>query len=506
MGHRLLAVLWKLCMMLGVAMSLAACSAGGTDTGTSLYNGGTDSGTDTGGTTSGSYTVKLAVYASGTAVSTFTSTATVQIKATVKDSSGKAAGGVLVSFSDSPALLTYNPGAATALTDTDGVATIDATPSAAGASILTASVTPSKTTYTGTTSVTITTASTVATEPAAINFIEATPSTSSIVIKGAGGNGRTEVALLKFQAVDNTGTPVSDATLNFAVSPASAATLSATSGKTDSSGYITIAIQSGSTAASVVVVATSSTNSAVSGKSDTVNITTGSITQAGFGIYAMKYNLDGTLIGDKTSLTAYLTDGNGNPVADGVAVTFTSDYNIVGTSSRGGCTTSNGQCTVPFLVGPPNGSLSTIVATANDGASTISSTLQINVASAPRLYASSGAASPIARYTMSSCTDMVTLYVKDFYTGRSAAAGTVVSIVLKTPADVGATIPAGATVLDSLDFSPTPLMLALDATASTTVPCKAGGTVKPAGYLLLNLKTPAGQMVYPQTIALSYPQ
>jgi hypothetical protein len=358
--------------LLGMTLGLVACGGGGGDAGTSAF-----------GTASGSYSVSVAVYASGTAVTSVSAASTVQAKATVKDSSGKAVEGALVTFTDSQGLLGYSPAAATALTGSDGVASIDITPSAAGATLLSATTTLSETDYSGTQALAITASATEASVPAAINFISVSPASQSIVIKGAGGNGRVETAILKFQVLDATGAAVSGTSVTFSASPADAVTLNVSSAQTDSSGYVSTTVQSGTVATSVVITATSVSNSAVTGKSDTLSISTGSIYQGGFGIFAKKYNLDGTLVGDSTTLTAYLTDSNGNPVADGVAVSFTTDYGSVGTADSGACTTANGECTVTFAVKPPFGEgLATVVATANDGTDSLSSSLQINMAGA----------------------------------------------------------------------------------------------------------------------------
>ncbi|MEO6352163.1 MAG: hypothetical protein ABIO19_00325, partial [Burkholderiaceae bacterium] len=55
----------------------------------------------------------------------------------------------------------------------------------------------------------------VASAPVAINFVAAVPADKSIVIKGAGGNGRTESALLTFMVVDKANVGVSDIKVNF---------------------------------------------------------------------------------------------------------------------------------------------------------------------------------------------------------------------------------------------------------------------------------------------------
>lgn len=497
---------WILALVLGLC--LGACGGGGSDAGTSVFESD-----DSSSSASASYAVAVAVQVNGTVVTSLAVSATAQLRATVTDAEGEPVAGVLVSFTDSLGLLGYSPAAATALTGTDGVASLDISPTATGATQVSATVSISDTDYESSTAIAITAAATEASVPAAIGFVSVTPSSQSIVIRGAGGNGRVETAILKFQVLDTTGAAVSGATINFSASPADAVTLNVTSAPTDSSGYVSTTVQSGSMATTVVITATSATVPTVSGKSDTLSISTGSIYQAGFGIYADTYNLDGTLVGDSTPLTAYLTDSNGNPVADGVAVSFTTDYGSVGSSSSGACTTSDGVCTVSFVVKPPFGNgLATVVATANDGSDSISSSLQINMAGVPGgLAAYTDAAAitngtaPLTSYAMSGCAASLDLYLMDA-SGRSAAAGTAVAVASIFPSDIAAAIAYGNTVLDSPRFTPTLFTLEIDTTDSELAPCNPSGTVREAGYVRLSFTTPASGRVYSQRIMLSYPQ
>jgi len=218
-------------------------------------------------------------------------------------------------------------------------------------------------------------------------------------------------------------------------------------------------------------------------------------------------------VGDSTTLTAYLTDANGNPVADGVAVSFTTNYGSVASSDVGGCTTSNGTCTVTFKVAPPFGDgLATVVATANDGSDTINSSLQINMAGVSGGLAAysdpAGVANgiePLTSWTLSTCADTLDLYLMDA-AGRSAAADTKIAVANQVPTDLTTGISNGATVLDSANFAPTQFTLSVDATASTLKPCKAGGTTALAGYVRLSFTTLASGTVYSQRISLYYPQ
>ena len=207
---------------------LVACGGGGGDPGTSGSGGGT-------GGTANNGTVTVQAYSRVTgadvAVNNFASSdPTVRARATVKDPSGNAISNVIVTFSESgPGLLAFMPGSATALTNSAGVAEIDlkaATVTSQGATQLVA--TTAVTSKTGT-EVSLVGRQNVAISggvvqnpqaaASAINFTNVAPSDKSIVIAGAGGNGRSEVALLTFTVVDSSGSPLQDVVVDFTAVP-----------------------------------------------------------------------------------------------------------------------------------------------------------------------------------------------------------------------------------------------------------------------------------------------
>ena len=104
---------------------VVACGGGGGSSGTSPFGSGSGgtSGTGTSGTTAGKPTVLVSI--STTSVS---ATAPATVRATVRDGTGAALDGQVVGFSTSGGLGTFN--VATALTDLNGVATVQLSPAA----------------------------------------------------------------------------------------------------------------------------------------------------------------------------------------------------------------------------------------------------------------------------------------------------------------------------------------------------------------------------------------
>lgn len=429
---------------------LVACGGGGGDPGTSGSGGGT-------GGTANNGTVTVQAYSRVTgadvAVNNFASSdPTVRARATVKDPSGNAISNVIVTFSESgPGLLAFMPGSATALTNSAGVAEIDlkaATVTSQGATQLVA--TTAVTSKTGT-EVSLVGRQNVAISggvvqnpqaaASAINFTNVAPSDKSIVIAGAGGNGRSEVALLTFTVVDSSGSPLQGVVVDFTAVPADSVTLNAPSGTTNASGQVTATVNSKSSPTSVIIKAAVHGRSSISTQSDTLTVTTGVATQLGFDLSASKYNLDSDLSGDSSILTVRIVDANGNPVADGVPVVAVTNFGSVGTSGRGGCTTVNGACTVEYRVQnprPTDGTPVSVVFSTQTGQGTqISDTLPLWVNSVNELGLYTPPTPPAA---LASPTTELTLKVNDAATCKFDS----VNLLLGTPAGFAA--PAGTTI------------------------------------------------------------
>jgi protocatechuate 3,4-dioxygenase beta subunit len=203
----------------------------------------------------------------------------------------------------------------------------------------------------------VTTQLTIAAPAAAsVQFEQATPTNQSIVIKGQGGNGRTETASLKYKVVDIFNNPLAGAAVDF-TSSTTAVTINKASDTTDQNGEVITTVNSGTTPTSFRIKAALHTNPAVFTLSDSIVVTTGQPVQQAFSLSAGKYQLDSSIESSPstpaTNINVMIADVNGNPVPDGTPVVFQTNIGSIGSSSRGGCITTNGGCTVDFRMQDP---------------------------------------------------------------------------------------------------------------------------------------------------------
>jgi hypothetical protein len=232
---------------------------------------------------------------------------------------------------------------------------------------------------------------------ASVQFVSATPSDKSIVIRGQGGNGRTETATLTFKVVDIFGNPLAGKQVDFTPST-TAVTVNKTSDTTDATGSVVTTVNSGSTPTSFRVLATlpgtaSGNNSNIATYSDSIVVTTGLPAQRAFSLSSGAFNVEGWSIDNSnaTNVTVMLADVFGNPVPDGTPVVFQTNMGAIGSADKGGCNTVNGICSVAFRTQSPRtatpGSpatpcnaqapdstrpgLSTICASSTDGTNTV---------------------------------------------------------------------------------------------------------------------------------------
>ncbi len=506
-----------------VAVSLLAglvsCGGGGGSSGDSVFGSGGSgsSGSDSGSSTSSdaAYAVAVEVQRSSSATTSISSTESVQAVATVTTKAGAPVAGVIVTFAESTGLLTFSPSSATALTDSAGKASVDVTGasvSSTGATSISAAATVSGSDYSGARAIQVTTGSVATVTPKAINFKSVVPSGTAIVIKGAGGNGRTESAILTFEVVDENNSPIKGAVVNFSVTPASLVTLNTTTATSNSAGLVTTTVQSGSSPGSVVVTAVAAANSSASAPSDTLLVSTGVAVAGGFEIVAKKYNLDGQLTGDSTTLTAYVVDANGNPVADGQAVSFTTDYGAVASSTLGGCTTSNGTCTVDFRVQNPRGDgLATVVATLNNGTTTLSDALFINMAGATggayTAFLDAAGAQTASTLTLSgTCKQAFELWLGDADKLRAPSVGTTI-VAGSSSNGITPSITSGSPVADQLasGFPPVGFTVKIEVSTSEAAPvCVAAGAGTASGFANLIYKS-SGGVSHSQRFRIVYP-
>jgi hypothetical protein len=196
-----------------------------------------------------------------------------------------------------------------------------------------------------------------------VQFVEAIPTDKSIVIRGQGGNNRTETATLRFRVFDVFNQPLAGKKVNFSVVPSGAVALNKLTDSTDQNGEVITTVNSLDTATTFRVQAllpeTATAGRAdISTTSDSIVVTTGLPVQRAFTLVVTQGNVDGWDYSSGTTVpaatvTVLLADAFGNPVADGTPIVFQTNIGAIGSSSSGGCTTVNGGCSVPFRTQNP---------------------------------------------------------------------------------------------------------------------------------------------------------
>lgn len=190
-------------------------------------------------------------------------------------------------------------------------------------------------------------------DPAAgsINFVAAVP--PSIALEGTGGPGRAEDSLVTFQVVDSFGVPVANEPVRFALSSTiGGATLSNSVSVTNAEGQASVTVNSGSIPAPIRVTAaidiedSSGALVEVFSISDELIITSGLPDQNSISLSAERLSARGgrNIDGVQVQFTVRMADRFNNPVPDGTAATFRTEYGSIG----GGCTTAGGSCSVTW--------------------------------------------------------------------------------------------------------------------------------------------------------------
>ena len=219
------------------------------------------------------------------------------------------------------------------------------------------------------------TGSLVIAQPSAssVQLVEALPTDKSIVIRGQGGINRTETATLRFRVFDLFNRPLANKQVNFVVMPAGLVNLNKATDRTDQNGEVITTINSGTVPTTFRVQAVlpgtaAGNNPDISTTSDTIVVTTGLPVQRAFSLSVTQGNVDGWRYDSGTTTPAatvnvLLADAFGNPVPDGTPVVFQTNMGAIGSSDKGGCTTVNGGCSVPFRTQLPRVALPNLPAT-----------------------------------------------------------------------------------------------------------------------------------------------
>lgn len=184
----------------------------------------------------------------------------------------------------------------------------------------------------------------------------ASAATVVVALQGAGGNTNADVI---FEVDDASGAGVSGIPVKFAlITNTGDATLTTTTGTTDSNGRVSTFVVSGNVHETVTVQATVDTPSGTkTANSNALAITTGIPTEGRFGIAVTSLtapNADDYL-GVTDTVTVQLSDRFSNPAPDGTAVSFFASEGQI----QGQCFTGGGSCSVkwtssgqPAIAGP----------------------------------------------------------------------------------------------------------------------------------------------------------
>lgn len=182
-----------------------------------------------------------------------------------------------------------------------------------------------------------------------IQFVSSDLSDSSIVLRGSGGLGRKESALLTYRVLDQNNRGLAGVEVSFrATTSTGGLMVQPDKGTTDANGQVTTTVSSGTIPTPVRVVAEASRNGrTISGLSDALVVSTGLPIQRSLSMSADSYNIEGwQKDGIVANLTIRMADQYGNPISDNTAVNFVTEGGAVGSSAQGACTTVDGGCSV----------------------------------------------------------------------------------------------------------------------------------------------------------------
>lgn len=185
-----------------------------------------------------------------------------------------------------------------------------------------------------------------------VQFSGSSVSGTSIVLKGSGGEGRSESAQLTFRVVDQQNKGLAGVEVDFAATTYTGGlSVNPTHATTDANGNVTTMVSSGTIPTPVRVTATATRNGlTITGLSDALTISTGLPIQRSMSMSADHYNIEGGDVdGQRVGIMVRLADQYGNPVSDGTTINFVTEGGAVGSSAQGACNTRDGGCSVDLV-------------------------------------------------------------------------------------------------------------------------------------------------------------
>ena len=184
-----------------------------------------------------------------------------------------------------------------------------------------------------------------------IQFVGSDLNGSAIVLRGSGGLGRKESAILTFRVLDQNsiGLPGVDVTFKTTTSTGGLI-VQPTKATSDATGNVTTTVASGTIPTPVRVIAQASRNgTTINGLSDSLIISTGLPIQKSMSLSADSYNIEGLNYDNAIAkVTVLLADQYGNPISDDTAVNLVTEGGAIASPEQGGCRTKGGGCTVDF--------------------------------------------------------------------------------------------------------------------------------------------------------------
>jgi hypothetical protein len=184
-----------------------------------------------------------------------------------------------------------------------------------------------------------------------IQFIGTDLAGQSIVLKGSGGLGRKEAAVVTFRVVDQNNAGLAGVDVSFrATTSTGGLTVAPAKGTTDANGNVTTTVSSGTIPTPVRVIAEATRNGKnISGLSDSLIISTGLPIQRSLSLSSDSYNIEGlSFDGQVANITVRMADQFGNPISDNTAINFVTEGGAIGSAAQGACLTLNGGCSVPL--------------------------------------------------------------------------------------------------------------------------------------------------------------
>lgn len=183
-----------------------------------------------------------------------------------------------------------------------------------------------------------------------IQFIRTDSPGQALVLKGSGGVGRKESALVTFKLVDQNNVGLEGVPVSFSTTTNTGGlTVLPIQATTDANGEVSTTVSSGTipTPVRVIATATSQNKTIISGLSDGLTISAGLPIQRFMDLSTDKLNIEGWDHSQEIAIvTVAMADQYGNKVADGTAVNFITEGGAIGSSAQGACTTINGHCSV----------------------------------------------------------------------------------------------------------------------------------------------------------------